>query len=800
MANLQNLVKGFATIDNLALVNVEGTGMAGVPGTASAIFSAVKDVGANVIMISQASSEHSVCFAVPETEVKAVAEALQSRFRQALDNGRLSQVAIIPNCSILAAVGQKTASTPGVSAHPRDIDYPRSRKIAVTASVVDKQKELLVNKVVREQTNSIDEMRRILKSLNHYEALGFNRHKKIDAAVLKKEYRKKAMLVHPDKNMGSSMSSESFKKLQCAYKVLADSVKKRDYDEQLRKEESMAKSVCQKSHSSSHQDNTEYRSEEPRRIQCTKCVKGFATIDNLALVNVEGTGMAGVPGTASAIFSAVKDVGANVIMISQASSEHSVCFAVPETEVKAVAEALQSRFRQALDNGRLSQVAIIPNYSILAAVGQKTASTPGVSAHPRDIDYPRSRKIAVTASVVDKQKELLVNKVVREQTNSIDEMRRILKSLNHYEALGFNRHKKIDAAVLKKEYRKKAMLVHPDKNMGSSMSSESFKKLQCAYKVLADSVKKRDYDEQLRKEESMAKSVCQKSHSSSHQDNTEYRSEEPRRIQCTKCVKGFATIDNLALVNVEGTGMAGVPGTSSAIFSAVKDVGANVIMISQASSEHSVCFAVPETEVKAVAEALQSRFRQALDNGRLSQVAIIPNCSILAAVGQKTASTPGVSAHPRDIDYPRSRKIAVTASVVDKQKELLVNKVVREQTNSIDEMRRILKSLNHYEALGFNRHKKIDAAVLKKEYRKKAMLVHPDKNMGSSMSSESFKKLQCAYKVLADSVKKRDYDEQLRKEESMAKSVCQKSHSSSHQDNTEYRSEEPRRIQCTKCG
>lgn len=70
--------------------------------------------------------------------------------------------------------------------------------------------------------------------------------------------------------MGSSMSSESFKKLQCAYKVLADSVKKRDYDEQLRKE-SMAKSVCQKSHSSSHQDNTEYRSEESRRIQCTKC-------------------------------------------------------------------------------------------------------------------------------------------------------------------------------------------------------------------------------------------------------------------------------------------------------------------------------------------------------------------------------------------------------------------------------------------------------------------------------------------------------------------------------------------------
>ncbi|GMJ11710.1 ASPARTATE KINASE-HOMOSERINE DEHYDROGENASE, aspartate kinase-homoserine dehydrogenase ii [Hibiscus trionum] len=113
---LDSPVKGFATIDNLALVNVEGTGMAGVPGTASAIFGAVKDVGANVIMISQASSEHSVCFAVPEKEVKAVAEALQSRFCQALDAGRLSQVAVIPNCSILAAVGQKMASTSGVSA------------------------------------------------------------------------------------------------------------------------------------------------------------------------------------------------------------------------------------------------------------------------------------------------------------------------------------------------------------------------------------------------------------------------------------------------------------------------------------------------------------------------------------------------------------------------------------------------------------------------------------------------------------------------------------------------------------
>ncbi|PWA64065.1 bifunctional aspartokinase/homoserine dehydrogenase I [Artemisia annua] len=118
-------------------------------------------------------------------------------------------------------------------------------------------------------------------------------------------------------------------------------------------------------------------------------------------------------------------------------------------------------------------------------------------------------------------------------------------------------------------------------------------------------------------------------------------SEEKQKLET--CVKGFATIDNLALVNVEGTGMAGVPGTASDIFATLKDVGANVIMISQASSEHSVCFAVPEKEANTVAKALEAKFQQALSAGRLSQVAVIPNCSILAAVGQKMASTPGVS-------------------------------------------------------------------------------------------------------------------------------------------------------------
>ncbi|PIN21072.1 Molecular chaperone (DnaJ superfamily) [Handroanthus impetiginosus] len=142
-------------------------------------------------------------------------------------------------------------------------------KPASTSSFVEKPKESVAKQVVREDVNSITEMKRILGSNDHYEALGFPRERKIDLVQLKKEYHKKAMLVHPDKNMGSPLASDSFKRLQCAYEVLSDAVKKRDYDEQLRKEES--KRVLQRSASTSHQNTTDFCSEESRSIQCTKC-------------------------------------------------------------------------------------------------------------------------------------------------------------------------------------------------------------------------------------------------------------------------------------------------------------------------------------------------------------------------------------------------------------------------------------------------------------------------------------------------------------------------------------------------
>ena len=109
-------------------------------------------------------------------------------------------------------------------------------------------------------------------------------------------------------------------------------------------------------------------------------------------------------------------------------------------------------------------------------------------------------------------------------------------------------------------------------------------------------------------------------------------------------VKGFATIENVSLINVEGTGMVGVPGTSASIFSTMRDANVNVIMISQASSEHSVCFAVKGGDSERAVTALRKKFSEAISTGRISSVSAIDECCVLAVVGQQMASRRGVAA------------------------------------------------------------------------------------------------------------------------------------------------------------
>lgn len=113
---MREQVKGIATIDDVTLVNIEGTGLIGVPGMVASLFDAVRDAGVNVVMISQASSEHSVCFAVKSADAHKATNAVERRFRDQLAAGRISSVYATNNCTILAVVGQSMVQRYGTVA------------------------------------------------------------------------------------------------------------------------------------------------------------------------------------------------------------------------------------------------------------------------------------------------------------------------------------------------------------------------------------------------------------------------------------------------------------------------------------------------------------------------------------------------------------------------------------------------------------------------------------------------------------------------------------------------------------
>jgi bifunctional aspartokinase / homoserine dehydrogenase 1 len=109
-------------------------------------------------------------------------------------------------------------------------------------------------------------------------------------------------------------------------------------------------------------------------------VKGITSIDRVALVNLEGTGMIGVPGTAHRLFGALREEGISVILISQGSSEHSICCAIPQEQAERAAACVLRAFERELKDGQIQSVDVDPDLAILAVVGDGMAGTPGIAA------------------------------------------------------------------------------------------------------------------------------------------------------------------------------------------------------------------------------------------------------------------------------------------------------------------------------------------------------------------------------------------------------------------------------------
>ena len=110
-----NKVKGFSTIRDVALINVEGAGMSGVIGIAGRLFSAMREASISVILISQASSEYSICFAVPESQKELACITARDAFAHELQDRLIRSIDAEGDCAILAAVGEQMTGQAGVA-------------------------------------------------------------------------------------------------------------------------------------------------------------------------------------------------------------------------------------------------------------------------------------------------------------------------------------------------------------------------------------------------------------------------------------------------------------------------------------------------------------------------------------------------------------------------------------------------------------------------------------------------------------------------------------------------------------
>ncbi|MBN1131721.1 MAG: bifunctional aspartate kinase/homoserine dehydrogenase I [Bacteroidales bacterium] len=111
-----HLIKGISSIDKVDLITVRGTGMVGKTGTSMRVFTALAKRGVNVILITQASSEMTISFAVNPQDTNAALEGLNEEFVIEIEHRREMDIEVLNNLSIIAIVGEEMRHTPGISA------------------------------------------------------------------------------------------------------------------------------------------------------------------------------------------------------------------------------------------------------------------------------------------------------------------------------------------------------------------------------------------------------------------------------------------------------------------------------------------------------------------------------------------------------------------------------------------------------------------------------------------------------------------------------------------------------------
>jgi bifunctional aspartokinase / homoserine dehydrogenase 1 len=111
----------------------------------------------------------------------------------------------------------------------------------------------------------------------------------------------------------------------------------------------------------------------------TRPITGIASIEGICLVNIEGGGMMGIPGFAARIFTALAREGINIIMISQASSEHTICLVFRTSEGERAIAALNRELAPELGTRRIERFELLRDLLIVSVIGENMHGTPGMA-------------------------------------------------------------------------------------------------------------------------------------------------------------------------------------------------------------------------------------------------------------------------------------------------------------------------------------------------------------------------------------------------------------------------------------
>jgi bifunctional aspartokinase / homoserine dehydrogenase 1 len=108
-------------------------------------------------------------------------------------------------------------------------------------------------------------------------------------------------------------------------------------------------------------------------------------------------------------------------------------------------------------------------------------------------------------------------------------------------------------------------------------------------------------------------------------------------------VKGISHIEDISLITLEGGGMIGIPGFSKRLFETLSQEKINVVFITQASSEHSICVGVYENDVVKAKELLDETFSIEIDKKKIKPIIVENNLAIIAVVGESMKNYQGLS-------------------------------------------------------------------------------------------------------------------------------------------------------------